>query len=112
MKHFRYEMACIAAAKLMEKGEVVFCPIAHSHPIETIGMTSVRDELFWLHQDFTILSRCDELVVLCIGGWEESSGVAKEVAFANKHNIPVHYLHPEEVYLKEIKWTSINSTSS
>ena len=101
VKEHRYELACKAAATLMERGDVVFCPIAHSHPIETIGMTTVRDELFWLHQDFAILSKCTYLAVLCIDGWKESSGVRKEIEFAESMNMPVYYLTPQELGIKE-----------
>ena len=91
VKADRFEAACKAAAWYMDRGFQVFCPIAHSHPIEQIGLGSIRNEDFWLHQDFAILRHCDELVVLCIDGWETSSGVAREIAFAANNNIPVTY---------------------
>jgi nucleoside 2-deoxyribosyltransferase len=91
VKEQRYEQACKAAAWYMDLGFQVFCPIAHSHPIETIGMGSIRNEAFWLHQDFAILRHCDRLVVLTIDGWRESQGVAREIEFACVNKIPVDY---------------------
>lgn len=80
------------AADFMEHGVMVFCPIAHSHAIETEGMDSVKDGDFWLEQDFAILDRCDELWVYKMPGWEESYGVQKEMERAYKQSIPVAFI--------------------
>lgn len=92
-KKSRFEVVCKDAAFLMDLGYEVFCPIAHSHPIEQIGMDELRDADFWLKQDFAILKNCDALVVDdLIDGWDRSEGVYREVAFAYEHGIPVEYL--------------------
>lgn len=91
VKERRFEEACKAAARYMDRGFQVFCPIAHSHPIEKIGMDAVRNEAFWLHQDFAILRHCDRLVVLCLDGWTESRGIEREREFATVHGIPIDY---------------------
>jgi len=89
----RFEKVCKYAAKLMKEGELVFCPIAHSHPIEVIGMPGeVNDGDFWLKQDFAVLQFCKELRVLMMDGWEQSSGVQREIEFAHQLNIPVSYV--------------------
>lgn len=84
-------MACEAAAKLMEVGHVIFSPIAHSHPIEAYGMGEIKDANFWLHQDFAILSRCDELYVLMLPGWKESHGVNREIDYANEKGMRITF---------------------
>jgi nucleoside 2-deoxyribosyltransferase len=84
------------AAKLMEDGFLVFCPIAHSHPIEIHGMPRRMPGDWWLRQDFAILSKCDELLVYKMPGWDKSYGVAKEIEFANNNNIPIKYLEYEQ----------------
>jgi nucleoside 2-deoxyribosyltransferase len=91
VKERRFEAACRAAARYMDRGFQVFCPIAHSHPIEKIGMDAIRNEAFWLHQDFAILRHCDRLVVLCLDGWTESRGIEREREFATCHGIPIDY---------------------
>lgn len=88
-----YQDACSAAAALMLKGYNVFCPIAHSHAIETNAMNKNQDGDFWLKQDFAILVHCDELIVYCMSGWKESYGVNKEIEFAEANNIPVRFVH-------------------
>lgn len=97
IKQRRYEAICKVAAKLMEQGEQVFCPIAHSHPIEVIGMNQVRNGDFWLKQDFAILKHAEMLVVCMMPGWGESHGIKAEVQFANDNKIPVAYIDHDEV---------------
>lgn len=88
IKQERFEKVCWAACKVMEMGHEVFCPIAHSHPIEIYGKTP-SDEAFWLKQDFAILNHCDEMWIVTILGWEQSSGIKKEMQRARWHGIPV-----------------------
>jgi nucleoside 2-deoxyribosyltransferase len=88
----RYKAVCKKAAKLMEEGYNIFCPIAHSHPIETIGMSELHDGDFWLKQDFAILEHCTKMFVFCIPGWQKSKGIAREIDFAAARGIPVEYI--------------------
>jgi hypothetical protein len=92
LKTRRYKQACKKAAELMEKGYVVFSPIAHSHAVEVNGMEKIRTGDFWLDQDLEILDRCDKLFVYKMKDWEASRGIAREIAFAEKHGIPVEYI--------------------
>lgn len=92
MRERRFLEASKMAAVLMEEGYKVFCPIAHSHPIETIGFPKLKSGDWWLKQDFAILKHCDKLIVYKMPGWDKSYGVGKEIKFAKKHKIPVEYL--------------------
>lgn len=91
----RFERVCKAAAKLMEAGYEVFCPIAHSHPIEVHGMSYVHSGEFWLNQDYAILKHCDALIVFKLDGWDSSDGIYHEVVFAFENNIPVWFMEDE-----------------
>lgn len=96
--HKAWVEVCAKAAQLMEAGENVFCPIAHTHPIEWYGMYGMagrHDGDWWLQQDFAVLAHCSKLVVYKMPGWDESYGVQKEIEFANKNNIPVSFLEYE-----------------
>ena len=42
----RFKAACLVAGQLMERGEVVFSPIAHGHPI-SLYSGAARDWRFW-----------------------------------------------------------------
>ena len=93
VRDMRYRRACKMAAELMKNGELVFCPIAHSHAIEVIGMPGeVNSGDFWLKQDFAILQHAKELIVFKMDGWDKSHGVAAEIQFAKDLNIPIRYL--------------------
>lgn len=88
-----FKLACKKAAELMVQGEHIFAPIAHSHPIEDIGMKGfIQDGDFWLDQDFAVLQSCNKVYVYRMAGWEESEGIKRELAFAADHGIPVEYI--------------------
>ncbi len=91
LRNERFHEVCAKAAELMTNGELIFCPIAHSHPIEQ-HMYDIRDGDFWLNQDFAILKAASKLKVFRMHGWECSNGVRKEIEFAEKHGIPVEYI--------------------
>lgn len=89
----RYREVCVAAAHLMLQGEMVFSPIAHSHPIAMNLPLDLRNSHeFWLEQDFAILERADKLVVCRLHQWERSYGITRELEFAARRGIPVYFL--------------------
>ena len=89
----RFRAACQAAAQLMRAGNIVYSPIAHSHPIALHGLPT--DWRFWERHDREHLIRCEELVVLMFDGWRESEGVHAEIRIAAELGKPVRYLEPE-----------------
>lgn len=95
VRHQRFEAACRVAGRLMKQGVCVFSPIAHSHPIEQCFDDGVKEgHAFWLQQDFAVLEKCAKLIVLTLPGWEASRGVAAEIDFANRHDIPLEFIAP------------------
>lgn len=89
-----FKAVCQKAAEVMSMGYDVFCPIAHSHPIEEYGFFGEKgDHDFWLKQDFAILRKADELWVYMMPGWEKSYGVTKEIELAKARKIPIEYLY-------------------
>lgn len=77
---------------MMEAGKHIFCPIAHSHPIEKIGMADIKNGDWWLNQDYAVLENCTEMYVCMMDGWEKSYGIGKEIEFAHSKGIPVFYI--------------------
>jgi hypothetical protein len=86
----RFQAACRAVADLICSGQAVFSPIVHSH---RLGLPT--DWAFWEPFDQAHLVRCDELAVLTLPGWEDSVGVAAEIALARALGQPVRYLAPQ-----------------
>jgi len=84
VREARFRAACRAAADLMRRGTVVFCPIAHSHPIAAVmtrqGLFEpALDPELWKRQDAPYLGFCDRMIVLCLPGWHLSRGVLGEI---------------------------------
>ena len=99
----RFEAACRAAASLLRAGINVFSPIAHSHPIAGYGVPATWD--FWVQVDREFLRKCEVLAVLTLDGWEQSVGVAAEIAMAQEFGMPVLYVAPGE--LDELRQVAI-----
>ena len=89
----RHIAACQAAAELMGRGEVVFSPIAHTHPIATVGSLPLGWD-YWEKVDREFLAVCDSVWVLTLDGWEESVGVQAEIAIAEAAGKHVTYADP------------------
>ena len=99
VREARYVAACKVAAELMLAGKVIFCPIAHSHPIsEHMPEGCAVDPDLWKKQDEPYVGVCDELIVLRLRGWEKSGGVAHEIKEATARGIPVIYMDYHEHY--------------
>jgi nucleoside 2-deoxyribosyltransferase len=92
---FRYRAVCRAAAALMDRGLLVFSPIAHSHGIALAGAGG--DFKTWEKFDKEIIQQCSMVMVLKLEGWRESVGVREEVGFARKIGKPVCFLDPGRI---------------
>ena len=90
----RFEWACHVANKLMEAGECIFSPIAHSHSIEVWGSGNIKGGEFWLNQDFAILQHASKMYVMKLTGWETSDGLRREIEFCLEHEIPMEDIWP------------------
>lgn len=79
------------AAELTNTGVNVFSPITHGHPMAEAHELP-RDYAFWKQHCEAFVSRCDEMLVLMLEGWEESKGVEAEVKLAEELGIPVRFV--------------------
>jgi hypothetical protein len=94
----RFDSVTIAAAQLVQQGKLVFSPLTHSHPIDLVlrdRKVEIPNE-YWVSYDEAFMEFCSEMVVLKLGGWRESKGVARETAFFMERGRPVTYLGGEE----------------
>jgi hypothetical protein len=95
VREARFEAVSQFAAGLIKHGEVVFSPIAHSHPL-AVKYDLAGDFDFWIHQNYGMLSKASKLLVLCLPGWEESRGVQAEIAFARQCGVWVEFTDGED----------------
>lgn len=86
----RYHDACLATANLFRRGQNVFSPIVHGHPLVAHGLPT--DWSYWEAFDRDHIRLCDELAVLKIDGWGSSIGVAAEISIAEGLGKPVWFL--------------------
>lgn len=85
----------IAAAFMQSpEGHVVFSPISMTHPIAEQRDLPLGWE-FWERNDRAFISWCNILVVVKLPGWQESKGVAAEIAIANEMEKTIVYLAVE-----------------
>ena len=70
-----------------------YSPICHTVPIALYCNLPGGWE-FWRQFDETVLSRCDEMWVLCIPEWRESKGVNGELEIAAEFDLPIRYIIP------------------
>lgn len=96
IRHFRVESIDKAIGKLQDRYPYAFIgPITQS--ARTVEYMKSKGTGFesWETRDLTYISRCDEVWIVKLAGWEKSVGVIKEIAFALENNIPVKYLTPK-----------------
>ena len=94
MEDESFEAVTAYAGKLMEAGEVVYSPITHSHPIALVSNLPGSWD-YWEKVDTEFISMCDNLIVLCLDGWERSTGVQAEIKIAESMGLPIEY-HDED----------------
>lgn len=86
-----FRQANIAASRLMNAGEMILCPVSHSHPIAVEAGLPTNWE-FWEKIDRAYLSCCYKMIVMMLPGWGSSKGVAAEIKIAEEFGIPITYL--------------------
>jgi hypothetical protein len=75
----------------MKRGDVVFSPISHTHPIaEECDLPKGWD--YWQAFDRAYLAASKLLVILTVDGWMESVGVRAEFDIATEMGIPVEFM--------------------
>lgn len=89
----------ITAKLMLEHGNThsLLSPIVHGHAlIQTgIGKSLPHKWGYWEKHDLNLLKRCDELWVVCMPGWDKSSGVDAEIGFARRNKIKIRYITTE-----------------
>jgi hypothetical protein len=70
----------------------VFSPITHSHPLALCGLKGSWE--FWQKIDVEYLILSERVVVLCLDGWKESTGVTAELEIARQLGIEILYMSP------------------
>jgi hypothetical protein len=90
-----YVHAAELAGRLLKTGAYkIYCPIVHSHPIALHAGLDFTDMSIWGPLNRLMMSRCDRLLVAHMDGWEESDGLAQEIAYFMEAGAPIFDLDP------------------
>lgn len=89
-----WQDACTVTARLIDAGVAAHSPIAHTHPIATLGGLDPLDHDIWIPVDMPIMHAADGLIVAMLDGWEDSNGVAVEIDTFKTAGKPIVYWHP------------------
>lgn len=93
----RHHLVNRMAFELHKRGRMVYSPLTHNIPlIKLNGGKGTWEE--WGNFDLAMLSRCNELIVLTVPGWQDSKGVACEIAHAKKLELPIEMINPKEYF--------------
>jgi hypothetical protein len=74
--------------------QMIYSPIAHTHPIADV-CTLPGFWSFWEACDKCMLSRCDEIWILTLDGWETSTGVTAERQIASEYGLKEKFVVPQ-----------------
>jgi nucleoside 2-deoxyribosyltransferase len=83
----------LIAATLIHAGVRLFCPVAHSWPLAGAGLAPT-DHALWARVNDPFLRFCSVLIVAHMEGFENSSGIAREVDFFERRKKPIYDLEP------------------
>lgn len=90
IKELRVEAVTRKTAELTAQGYFVFSPIVHSHSLTRYELPGNWE--FWKRIDEFMISRCDEVWILQLEGWQESVGVSAEIEIAKKLKKKIRYI--------------------
>jgi hypothetical protein len=101
----RYEIINYVAADLINDGYMLIEPIA-SCADKSNKYKLPGGYTYWQHRDRKLIERCDGVIVVKMEGWEESTGVNDELAYAGELGLPVHTLELDSIITPEM-WAAI-----
>lgn len=94
----RFNAVTAIAARMIEQKLIVFSPITMTHPIDLVladdGQTLGSD--YWVAFDEKFMAACSEIHVAMLPGWEQSSGVKREVEYFRARGREPTFLKPSD----------------
>ncbi len=94
VRELRYHQVTEYAAKQIALGNIVFSPITYGHILSEYEDMPTNWK-FWSDFCFSFLSKCSEMHVLKIDGWNLSEGIDQEEQYCYVNNIPIKYIDYE-----------------
>ncbi|MFC9553530.1 DUF1937 family protein [Rhodococcus sp. NPDC056960] len=81
--HDRFIESNKVAATIIESGHTVFSQVSMSHPINLTfdGKDKAEIGALWAPVDEVFMNTLDELIILDLPGWDQSSGIKREIMY-------------------------------
>ncbi len=95
-KEGRFQTISQVAGELFALGYAILCPIAQSHPMTLYSEFKGSLWEAWKELDTLMLSRCDQMFIADMEGWEKSVGVRGEIIVAITLDIPIYLVELDE----------------
>lgn len=92
----RYEDVCRYSAGLINAGNLIYSPIAHSHNMAKYIGDEANCFEYWREIDLFYLEHSDIVHALMLDGWLNSDGMGKELTHATNIGKPVVYIPWED----------------
>jgi Domain of unknown function (DUF1937) len=84
--------ACNLCGKLLQRGLIVYSPIAHTHPVAMHAGLDPLDHKIWLPFDEVRMNKADAMLVAMMKGWETSKGIQHEIDYFMQARKDVYFL--------------------
>ncbi len=88
VRDYRRQKAIEYSTTLTKRGIMNYSPLLYT---ERFNKTRVK-ERYWIEHGRRMVEACDVVRVLCLDGWQESSGVAGEIEVARRSGKKVEYI--------------------
>jgi hypothetical protein len=94
VRQSRFETATAVAADFIRQGRIVYSPITMTHPIDMVlaGAANTLGSDYWVAFDEAFMDMCSELIVIQLDGWQQSSGIKREIAYFKEQRKPIKYV--------------------
>ena len=96
VRHERFDNVNRYCGYLIRQHELVFSPLSLGASVNEDAISNSA----WYALGLQMLSRCDELRILGLDGWEDSVGVTLETRYARQLHIPVSVADPSTYEVK------------
>lgn len=85
----RFHLSNAVAARIVRSGSAVFSQVSMSHPInQHLGdLDKAAVGKLWAPVDAVFMEAMTEIIVIDATGWEQSSGVAREIEFFKRKGL-------------------------
>ncbi len=89
IRNYRRAAAIKYSSRLAKLGVLNYSPLAYT------GNKSAP-EVYWIEHGLKMIETCDEIHVLCLDGWRESSGVKGEIKKGERLELKIRYIEKHE----------------